>query len=67
MTTSTQKPLTAFIVKELGEDSDGNPRNKWVEIGVAFPLQNQPGGFTILLDALPTEGKIIVLPPKDDQ
>lgn len=34
----------------------------WKEIGAAFP--NKGAGFTLVLDALPLDGKIVLMPPK---
>lgn len=59
---STPQALDAFAVKERG-------RNKpafWTRIGRAFPHKTGPG-FTLELDALPTDGKIVLMPPKEKQ
>jgi hypothetical protein len=38
--------------------------DRWREIGVAFA--NERGGtITILLDALPVSGKLVLMPPKE--
>lgn len=42
-----------YVVKEIGESA------KWIEIGAAFA--NKDGkGFSLSLDALPTDGRIVM-------
>lgn len=40
---------------------DDQDVNEWVRIGVAFPHKEKPG-FNIQLVALPTDGKLVLLP-----
>ena len=50
----------AFVVKEREED-----QKFWTRIGSACE-HSKGGGLNIELDALPLDGKIVLLPPKDD-
>ena len=51
---SGKKPdFVAFSIRERGEN-----KAKWTEIGVAF--RNKDGGFTVLFDAVPLSGKIVL-------
>jgi hypothetical protein len=50
----------AFVVKDRGED-----QKFWTRIGAAWE-HSKGGGLNIELDALPLDGKIVLLPPKDD-
>ena len=40
-----------------------NEKDYFTRIGVAFPLEH--GGFNVLLDALPTNGRLLVLPERE--
>ena len=44
-----------------------NEKDYYTRIGVAFPLEK--GGFNILFDALPTNGRVLLLPdrPRSDK
>ena len=53
--------LIAYTVKD-------RPRGKkplWRRIGVAFP-HDKGSGLTVLLDALPADGRIVLVEPKAD-
>ena len=39
-----------------------NEKDYYTRIGVAFPLEK--GGFNILFDALPTNGRVLLLPER---
>ncbi len=60
-TSDTSKPdyLIAHSVRESGQGK----KDFFTRIGVAFPHKNG-GGFTLHLDALPLDGKILVMAPK---
>lgn len=58
---STSNHLIAYTDKEVA----GN-RSVFRRIGVAFPHKSGVG-FNVELDALPCDGRIVVLPPKDSQ
>jgi hypothetical protein len=64
MPQSTLKPLGVFTVRENPKKEKGD-RAFWVRIGTAFPHQDGTG-FNVRLDALPMDGKLVILPPKDD-
>ena len=64
MAQSTQKTLGVFTVREPVKKDKGE-RSFWTRIGTAFPHQDGEG-FNIRLDALPLDGKLVLLPPKDD-
>ncbi len=55
---------TAYYVKDL-EEKDGMPaRGVWREIGAAWP--NKDGdGYTIILEAFPASGKVIIRKRKE--
>ncbi|RPH65402.1 MAG: hypothetical protein EHM78_25425 [Myxococcaceae bacterium] len=40
-----------------------NEKDYFTRIGVAFPLEH--GGFNVLLDALPTNARLLVLPERE--
>lgn len=59
-TTKGRKPnLIAYSVR--GGDGD---RAFWNRVGAAW--SNKDGGFTIQLDSLPIDGRIVCCPPKDE-
>ena len=64
MTTSTsntsKKPaLYAYQVCE-----PGNGKSFWTRIGAAW--LNKDGGFSLQLDSVPLDGRIVCQPPKQD-
>jgi hypothetical protein len=60
-TTSSKKPsLSAFHVREAS-----NGKSYWNKIGAAW--SNKDGGFTIQLDCIPLDGRIVCMPPKKDE
>jgi hypothetical protein len=61
--TMTSKPtLIAYTVKERGKGR--NAKAIWVRIGGAWPFESGAPGFTIQLDALPLDGRIVLAEPK---
>ena len=40
-----------------------NEKDYFTRIGVAFPLEQ--GGFNVSLDAVPTNGRLLVLPERE--
>jgi len=55
----SKKPeLIAYVAKE-GKDE----KSFFTRIGAAWP--NAKGGYNIRLDALPVDGEIVLLPPKE--
>ena len=58
----TNKPtLIAYSVKERGKGK----KSFWVRIGAAWPFEAGTG-YTIQLDALPIDGRIVLAEPKPD-
>ena len=53
---------TAFTTREYGE-GDGK-KTYWTQIGSVFAHKSGKG-YDILLDALPVNGKIVLLEPKE--
>lgn len=45
-------------------EKGGEKKTRWVRVGVGFPLRNG-NGFSILLDALPVNGKLVMMPPRE--
>jgi hypothetical protein len=56
--------MNVFTVKTF-ERHDQRSGKAWTKIGVAFPHREGPG-LNIELDALPKDGKLVVLPPRSD-
>lgn len=59
--------LNVFTVTEFDAptDKDRNARARsWTRVGVAFP-HKEGLGFNIQLNALPTNGTLVALPPDD--
>ena len=55
---NTSKPKYNIVtVKTVGD------KDYYTRIGVAFPLEK--GGFNILFDALPTNGRVLLLPERE--
>ena len=48
------------------ETADGEVETVWCRLGSAFPLKKGEG-FTILLNALPTNGKIVIMPYEPEE
>ncbi|PKP85770.1 MAG: hypothetical protein CVT80_00665 [Alphaproteobacteria bacterium HGW-Alphaproteobacteria-2] len=53
--------LVAWHVKE----TKGGGKGYWTRIGAAWPHQNGDG-FTVQIDLMPRDGKIVLLPLKVD-
>jgi len=58
---SNKPTLYAYAVKDRGR----NRSSIWTKIGAAWPHE-KGGGFTIELDALPVDGRIVLTEPKPD-
>lgn len=57
--TGNRPDLNVFIVTGSAE------RPFWTKVGGAW--KNSKGGFSVELNALPTNGKLVLLPPKEDE
>jgi hypothetical protein len=60
---SSKPTLIAYSVKERGKGK----KPFWLRIGAAWPFESGEPGFTIQLDALPIDGRIVLSEPKPDQ
>ena len=61
MTTGNRPDFEVFAIRER---EDGQGKDIFVKVGVAFSRRNAEG-MTIMLDALPFGRKLAVLPPRD--
>ena len=57
--------FNAYSVREYTKE-DGTKDSFWTKIGVAFAHKNG-GGFDIVLEALPINGRITLREPKADE
>lgn len=57
--------LIAYTVTERGKGS--KKQAFWNRIGAAFPFKEGKVGFTIQLNSVPLDGKIVLLPPKEER
>jgi len=60
--TASKKPsLYAYHVRDTG-----NGKSFWNRIGAAWSNKDKEG-FTIQLDVIPLDGRIVCMPPKKDE
>ncbi len=57
--------LNAMMVESF-DGADGKPASRWTKIGVAFPHKDGTG-FNVQLNALPVDGKVVLVPPLPDR
>lgn len=55
--------FNAYVVTNYG--AEGDKKARWQQIGVAFSHKNG-GGFDVVLDAVPVNGRVVLMPPKGD-
>ena len=55
--------MNVFTVEEY--ESKGKTGKRWTKIGAAFP-HNEGLRFSIELKAFPIDGRLVVLPPDND-
>jgi hypothetical protein len=55
--------LNVFTVEEY--ESNGKAGKRWTKIGAAFP-HKEGIGFSIELKAVPLDGRLVILPPDND-
>jgi hypothetical protein len=60
--TNAKPYLLAYTVKNRGK----NKTAIWTKIGAAWPHAND-GGLNIELDALPVDGRLVLIEPKADE
>ncbi|CAB3802608.1 hypothetical protein LMG28614_05656 [Paraburkholderia ultramafica] len=63
MSTNNTPTFFAYSVKEFGQGK--TKKTKWTRIGAAWS-HSDGEGFSIELDALPLDGKIVLRQPKKD-
>ena len=56
--------LNVFVVEEY-DSAEGETARRWIRVGAAFPHAEGPG-FNLELQCLPRDGKLVVLPPSDE-
>lgn len=54
----------AYIVKNIGKESDKKQRGIWTKIGAAWEHADKKG-FDITLDALPVDGRLTLRVPME--
>jgi hypothetical protein len=60
---ATPTYMNVFTVEEY--ERDGKTQKRWTKIGAAFP-HKEGLGFSIELKAFPIDGRLVVLPPDND-
>lgn len=55
--TNRQPALRAYVVTGDGENAI------WIAVGAAWTTRNGEG-YTVQLDALPTNGRLVLMPPR---
>jgi hypothetical protein len=58
---SNKPTLIAYSVKDRGKDQ----KAIWTRIGAAWPFEKGTG-FTLQLDVLPLDGRVVLAEPKAD-
>jgi hypothetical protein len=59
---ATKPRYDVFVVREF--DAKGEKKSQFVRVGVAFPL-NKKRGVSVQLDALPVDGKLVIILHED--
>ncbi len=59
------KPWNVLTPVDYGDpDANGRRKTRWVRCGAAF--QREGGGFSIIFDAFPVNGKAMIMEPRED-
>ena len=53
-----------MVVYSVREGKDG--KKFWNRVGAAFP-HKEGDGFNVVLEALPLDGKLVVMPPRETE
>ena len=61
---SNRPALIAYTVRERRQGPNAKPF--WVRVGAAWRFESGEPGFTIQLDALPLDGRIVLAEPKPE-
>lgn len=57
--------LDAIAITEKTNERTGEKKTHFTRIGAAFPTKDG-SGWMVYLDALPTSGKLMLKPPRED-
>jgi hypothetical protein len=57
--------FNVFSVREF-EAATGQKAKSWTKVGAAFPHKDAPG-FNIELNLLPLDGRLVALPPSEEE
>ena len=60
---SSAAHLHVYTVREF-ENAAGEKAKSWTRVGVAFPHKDKPG-FNLELQALPLDGRLVALLPRE--
>ena len=63
MTNNTQNKKPSLYAYQVRETGSG--KSFWNRIGAAW--SNKDGGFTLQLDCVPLDGRIVCMPPKTEE
>lgn len=63
MTDSRKPTHRAYIVKTF-TNKEGAEKNRWIDIGSVWP-HHDGKGFDVSLEALPTDGRIVIRVPEE--
>ena len=58
------RPFNVCVLRDYTK-SDGTEGTEWRQVGIAWPHKNGPG-FNVELLALPVDGKLVIVPPKEN-
>jgi len=64
--TASESAPDRYVAYTVTGQRSARDRGFWTKVGVMFPHKNGEG-FTLQLDALPLDGKVVLLPPKPDE
>ena len=63
MSNTNHPAYNVFTVKDRGS----NKKAFWIKIGAAWPLRSNGDGFSITLNAIPVDGKLVLVPFKEQE
>ena len=62
---SSAAHLEVYTVREF-KNAAGEKGKSWTRVGTAFPHKDKPG-FNLELQALPLDGRLVALLPRDEE
>jgi hypothetical protein len=65
MEKSKVKTMPVYSVREFQRTGSEETEESWTLIGTCFPNRKDEG-FTVRLNAIPLDGKLVVRPPRED-